>query len=170
VIRAENASGTRRDGRTEEVLLNFLRPDATLVVTRIDRLARSLRDLQNIVHELKERRVTLRATEQPIDTGSAPGKTFLDMLGVFAEFETNLRKERQAEGIAAAKGRGVHKGRKPKIDVAVVRNLPYREKLGAPSVNAPTCCMIGRITWRSAGLLTGGVGQSAIFSSVRIRH
>src|SRR5271165_4071973 len=85
-------------------------------VTRIDRLARSLRALQNIVHELKERRVTLRATEQPIDTGTAAGKAFLDMLGVFAEFETNLRKERQAEGIVAAKARGVYKGRKAKIE------------------------------------------------------
>jgi DNA invertase Pin-like site-specific DNA recombinase len=64
--------------------------------------------------------VALRATEQPINTGTAAGKAFLDMLGVFAEFETNLRKERQAEGIAAAKARGVYKGRKPKIDSAVV--------------------------------------------------
>jgi DNA invertase Pin-like site-specific DNA recombinase len=109
VIRAEKASGTRPDGRTEiQVLLDFLRPGDGLVVTRIDRLARSLRDLQNLVHELRERRVTLRATEQSIDTGTAAGKAFLDMLGVFAEFETNLRKERQAEGIAAAKARGVY--------------------------------------------------------------
>ena len=126
VIRAEKASGTRRDGRTElQVLLDFLRPGDALVVTRIDRLARSLRDLQNIVHELREKRVAFRATEQPIDTGSAAGKVFLDMLGVFAEFETNLRKERQAEGIAAAKARGVNKGRKPKIEPALVHKLRY---------------------------------------------
>ena len=98
VIRAEKASGTRRDGRTElQVLLDFLRPGDALVITRIDRLARSLKDLQDIVHELKERRVALRATEQPINTGTAAGKAFLDMLGVFAEFETNLRKERFVE-------------------------------------------------------------------------
>ncbi len=118
-------------------LARFLRPGDALVVTRIDRLARSLRDLQNIVHELKERRVTLRATEQPIDTGTAAGKAFLDMLGVFAEFETNLRKERQAEGIAAAKARGVYKGRKAKIDAAdaaVVRKLRYEEKLGPAEI------------------------------------
>jgi len=83
------------------------------VLTRIDRLARSVKDLQDIVHELKARKVTLKATEQPINTGTAAGKAFLDMLGVFAEFETNLRKERQLEGIAAAKARGVYKGRKP---------------------------------------------------------
>src|SRR6476661_5469831 len=124
VIRAEKASGTRRDGRTElQVLLDFLRPGDALVVTRIDRLARSLRDLQNIVHELKEKGVALRATEQPINTGTAAGKAFLDMLGVFAEFETNLRKERQAEGIAAAKARGAYKGRPPSIDVAKVAAL-----------------------------------------------
>ena len=62
--------------------------------------------------------MALRATEQPVDTGTAAGKAFLDMLGVFAEFETNLRKERQLEGIAKAKAEGVYKGRPPSIDVA----------------------------------------------------
>jgi DNA invertase Pin-like site-specific DNA recombinase len=72
VIRAEKASGTRRNGRTElQVLLDFLRPGDTLVVTRVDRLGRSIRDLQNLVHELQERGVTLKATEQPIDTRTA---------------------------------------------------------------------------------------------------
>ena len=55
--------------------------------------------------------------------GIAAGKAFRDMLAVFAEFETNLRKERQLEGIAAAKARGVYKGRKPSIDAAEVRRL-----------------------------------------------
>ena len=124
VIRAEKASGTRRDGRTElQVLLDFLRAGDTLVVTRIDRLARSLKDLQDIVHELKAKNVALRATEQPVDTGTAAGKAFLDMLGVFAEFETNLRRERQLEGINAAKARGVYKGRKPSIDAAKVKQM-----------------------------------------------
>ena len=124
VIRAEKASGTRRSGRSElQVLLDFLRSGDTLVVTRVDRLARSIRDLQDIVHELHERGVTLKATEQPIDTRTASGKAFLDMLGVFAEFETNLRRERQLEGIAAAKARGVYKGRKRSIDEVGVRRL-----------------------------------------------
>jgi DNA invertase Pin-like site-specific DNA recombinase len=59
------------------------------MVTRIDRLARSVGDLQDIVRTVKARGATLKATEQPIDTGSAAGRCFLDMLGVFAEFETN---------------------------------------------------------------------------------
>ena len=65
----------------------------------------------------------MKATEQPIDTSTAAGKCFLDMLGVFAEFETNLRRERQMEGIAKAKAAGVYKGRKPSIDPAEVRKL-----------------------------------------------
>ena len=135
VIRAEKASGSRRDGRTElQVLLDFVRPGDTLVVTRIDRLARSMKDLQDIVHELKARGVTLRATEQPIDTSTAAGKAFLDMLGVFAEFETNLRRERQLEGIAAAKARGVYTGRRAHIDPAAVRQLREQEKLGASAI------------------------------------
>jgi DNA invertase Pin-like site-specific DNA recombinase len=121
VIRAEKRTGTRREGRAElQILLDFLRAGDTLVVTRIDRLARSVKDLQDIVHDLKGRGIALKATEQPIDTSSAAGKAFLDMLGVFAEFETNLRRERQREGIAAAKARGVYKGRKPSIDHARV--------------------------------------------------
>lgn len=123
-IRSEKKPGTERVARTElQILMDFLREGDTLVVTRIDRLARSMKDLQDIAHELKGRGVALKATEQPIDTGTAAGKAFLDMLGVFAEFETNLRRERQAEGIAATKARGVYKGGKARIDPEAVRAL-----------------------------------------------
>ncbi len=135
VVRAEKASRSRRDGRTElQVLLDFVQPGDTLVVTRIDRLARSMKDLQDIVRELKERGVALRATEQPVDTSTAAGKAFLDMLGVFAEFETNLRRERQIEGIKAAKARGSYKGRKPTIDPVELRRLRDEEKLGPAAI------------------------------------
>jgi len=106
----------------------------TLVVTRVDRLARSIKDLQDIVYFLKERGVALRTTEQPIETHSAAGKAFLDMLGVFAEFEANLRRERQLEGIATAKARGVYRGRKPSIDPAEIRRLHREEHLGASAI------------------------------------
>ena len=135
IIRVEKASGTRRDGHTElQPLLDFLRCGDTLVVTRIDRLARSMKDLQDIVHELKQKGVKLKATEQPIDTATAAGKAFFDMLGVFAEFEANLRRERQLVGIPAAKARGVYKGRKPIIDVMEVQRLSHDEKLGAKAI------------------------------------
>ena len=126
IIREEKASGSQRTGRAElATLLQFMRKGDTLLVTRIDRLARSVKDLQDIVHDLKNRGVALRATEQPIDTSTAAGKAFLDMLGVFAEFETSLRRERQLEGIAEAKARGGYagKGRKSSINGVDVRRL-----------------------------------------------
>jgi DNA invertase Pin-like site-specific DNA recombinase len=124
VIRAEKRSGTTTKGRDElKTILDFLRDGDVLMVTRIDRLARSIGDLQDIVRAVRARGAVLKATEQPIDTSTAAGKCFLDMLGVFAEFETNLRRERQLEGIAKAKAAGVYKGRPRSIDSARVREL-----------------------------------------------
>ena len=134
VIRAEKRSGTSTQGRDElRTILDFIHAGDVLTVTRIDRLARSIGDLQDIVRELKSKGAVLKATEQPIDTSSAAGKAFLDMLGVFAEFETNLRRERQMEGIAAAKARGVYKGRPASIDAAKVAALKA-EGLGATEI------------------------------------
>ena len=124
LVRAEKVSGTSLAGRDElDLLMQVMREGDELVVTRIDRLARSIGNLQDIVRALKAKGVALRALEQPIDTSTAAGKCFLDMLGVFAEFETNLRKERQLEGIAKAKAAGVYKGRKPSIPVDEVKAL-----------------------------------------------
>src|SRR3954463_15690611 len=124
VIRSEKRSGTTTTGRAElQTVLDFLRPGDVLMVTRIARLARSIGDLQDIVRAVKAKGATLKAIEQPIDTGSAAGKCFLDMLGVFAEFETNLRKERQMEGIAKAKAAGIYKGRPPSVDSVRVAEL-----------------------------------------------
>ena len=124
VIREEKVSGTSLKGRKEfETLMEFMREGDELVVTRIDRLARSIRDLQNIVYELKNKGVTLSATEQPIDTRTSAGKAFLDMLGVFSEFETNLRKVRQMEGVRKAQERGVYKGRGRTIDASKIYEL-----------------------------------------------
>jgi DNA invertase Pin-like site-specific DNA recombinase len=110
------------------------RPDVRYFTPAGQCLARSLKDLQDIVHELKNRGVALRATEQPVDTGAAAGKAFPDMLGVFAEFETNLRRERQLEGIAQAKARGVYRGHKPSIDMTEIRRLRDQDGLGATAI------------------------------------
>ena len=134
VIRQEKASGTTTEGRRElATVLEFLRPGDVLMVTRIDRLARSIADLQTIVRTIREKGAALACTEQPVDTSTAAGKAFLDMLGVFAEFETNLRRERQMEGITKAKAAGVYRGRKPNIDPEEVRKL-RAEGLGATAI------------------------------------
>ena len=133
-ILQEKVSGTSTQGRDElNTLLEFMREGDELVITRIDRLARSVRDLQNIVYDLNKRGINISATEQPVDTKTSIGKCFLDMLGVFAEFETNLRRERQMEGIEKAKEKGVYKGRKPSIDASAVKEL--KEKgMGASAI------------------------------------
>ena len=120
----EKVSGTSTQGRDKlKECLDFVREGDELVITRIDRLARSVLDLQLIVKELNDKGVILTATEQPISTKDATSKCFLDMLGVFAELETNLRKERQMEGIAKAKAKGVYKGGKKKINVEEIIRL-----------------------------------------------
>jgi DNA invertase Pin-like site-specific DNA recombinase len=135
-VRSEKRSGTTMAGRTElETILDFLREGDTLMVTRIDRLSRSVADLERLVGALKAKGVNLKATEQPVDTSSPAGKAFLQMLGVFAEFETALRKERQMEGIAKAKAEGAYKGRKPSVDVSKVRELRM-QGLGASAIAA----------------------------------
>ena len=97
-IRAEKKSGTSLQDRTElKTLLDFLREGDILCVTRIDRIARSTADLFDILRILEAKGVGLKATEQPIDTSTALGKSLLAMIGVFAELETNLRRERQME-------------------------------------------------------------------------
>lgn len=112
-IFSDTASGsdTKRQGYFQ--LIEYLRSGDTLIITRIDRIARSVLDLQKLVDYLSENEIELLALDQPVSTKTASGKAFLDMLVVFAEFELNIRKERQLEGIAAAKLKGKYKGRKP---------------------------------------------------------
>lgn len=134
VIRSEKVTGTSTDERVElKTILDFIRDGDTLVVTRLDRLARNTEDLLKIVRELEAKGAALKVTEQAVDTSTAAGKAFLQMLGVFAEFETNLRKERQAEGIAKAKAAGAYKGRKATIDRAKVEALSA-EGLGVSAI------------------------------------
>lgn len=134
VIRSEKKSGTTTEGRAElSTLLEFAQTGDTIVVTRIDRLARSIADLASIVKCLEAKGVLLRATEQPIDTGTAAGRAFLQMLGVFAEFETAIRRERQLEGIAKAKTDGKYKGRPASVDAAKIKQL-RQDGLGASAI------------------------------------
>jgi DNA invertase Pin-like site-specific DNA recombinase len=117
VIRSEKKSGISTEGRAElKILLEFIREGDSLVVTRLDRLARSMYDLQKIVRTLGDRGANLVITEQSIDTSTSYGEMFINLLGTFAQFENNLRKERQLEGIAKLKARGGYNGRPKTID------------------------------------------------------
>ncbi|MCL1512565.1 recombinase family protein [Parasaccharibacter sp. TMW 2.1884] len=112
LVRQEVMSGTKKEGRVElQLLLDFIRPGDVLVVTRIDRLARSIADLSSIISCLEKKGASLLVTEQGLDTGTSQGRMMAGLLGVIAEFENDLRRERQAEGIAAARKAGRFRGR-----------------------------------------------------------
>lgn len=101
----EKRTGTNAERPELKDMLRFCRKGDTLFVTRLDRLGRSVLDLAQIVKQLEEKCVQLVLLEQSIDTRTPQGKAMFGMMSVFAEFETELRKERQLEGIAAAKRR-----------------------------------------------------------------
>ena len=133
LVLSETGDGATLAGRPElRTLLDFIHPGEMLVVTRIDRLARSMRDLQIIAATLKDNGAHLAATERPVDTSTAAGKVFFDMLGVFAEFETNLRRERRAEGIAAAKQRGTYRDPRLHRLLAGTRDLTHCRRARLP--------------------------------------
>ena len=122
---SEKRSGASRSGR--EALsdaLGFAREGDTIVVTRLDRLARSAGDLHAIVKQLADRKIGFRCLQQgAMDTTTSTGKLLLGVLASIAEFETDIRKERQREGIDRAKSAGVYRGRKPSVDSDAVRRL-----------------------------------------------
>ena len=124
LVFSERMSGTSTDGRDElKRVLAILGTGDALVITRLDRLGRSLRDLANIANEIESKGASLRVTEQAVDTSTSAGRAFFGMLAVFAAFETDVRRERQMEGIARAKAEGVYQGRKKTVDDNKVRQL-----------------------------------------------
>jgi DNA invertase Pin-like site-specific DNA recombinase len=132
---SEKMSGRSTEGRGQlSEALDFVRAGDTLVVTRLDRLARSVADLFTILDRLMAKGVSFRCLAQAgVDTDSSTGRLMLGILGAVAAFETDIRKERQAEGIAKAKAAGVYRGRKPSVDVGQVRALGG-EGLGATEI------------------------------------
>ncbi|WP_242912512.1 recombinase family protein [Brevundimonas pishanensis] len=122
---SEKVTGTTQEGREElGRALEYVREGDVFVVTRIDRLARSVSDLGVIVDQLTKKGVSFRALQQgEFDTMAATGRLFLTMLGAFAEFETALRRERQMEGIAKAKAEGRYRGRPRSVDKGQIRRL-----------------------------------------------
>jgi DNA invertase Pin-like site-specific DNA recombinase len=125
----EKKSGRSADDRTElQAAVEFARDGDVLVVTKLDRLARSVRDLHNILARLEAKGVGFRCIDQSIDTTSSTGRLTIAILGAVASFELDIRAERQAEGIRLAKERGVYRGRKSSIDLDRVRQLSTRMK------------------------------------------
>ena len=117
VVRSETCSGASRDGRTElETILEFLREGDELIVHRLDRLGRSTRDVLNLVHELDAKGASLRVLEPEVTTAGDMGRMVITVLGMVADMELKFIRDRQRAGIAAAKERGIYKGRQKNVD------------------------------------------------------
>ena len=131
----EKMSGTTTDGRERlEEALRYVREGDVFTVCRLDRLARSMIDLRKIVDELTAKKVGFRVLQQgAIDTTRSDGRLLLNILASFAEFETDIRKERQSDGIAKAKSNGVYKGRKRSINAPSIAELEA-DGLGATAI------------------------------------
>ena len=123
----EKVSGAKRDREVLTAMIEFAREGDEVIVWSIDRLARDLRDLQDIIQRLNDKRVSVSFLKEKLtfsgEADDAFAKLQLQMMGAFAEFERNIIRQRQAEGIARAKVRGVYKGRKKTIDNNRIRKM-----------------------------------------------
>jgi DNA invertase Pin-like site-specific DNA recombinase len=135
----EKQSGRTTDKREQLLLcLDYVRDGDTLVVTKLDRLARSTLDLLSMLKRLEQKKVRLHVLDQQIDTSTSSGMLLVTMLGAVAAFENDLRKERQADGIALAKRNGVQLGRKRSLTDAQIVELRQKRTDGLMIKNLMT--------------------------------
>lgn len=128
----EKMSATSTKARTRlKACLEYVREGDTLVVTKLDRLARSTIDLCIIAKQLQDKEVNLQVLDQNIDTSDATGRLLFNMLGAIAQFETEIRSERQMDGINKAKEQGVKFGRSKALSQKEVEELQVKRKDGA---------------------------------------
>ena len=131
----EKRSGVDAGRPALKACLEYLREGDTLLVTKLDRLARSTPDLYRIISDLAERGVTFKVIDDPsIDTTSRTGKLIMGILALIAEFENDIRRERQQDGINKAKAKGVRFGPKPILTAEVVQKI---KELRADGLTVP---------------------------------
>ena len=128
-IFSEKASATGIEARPELMnVIEFVREGDGLVITKLDRFARSVQDLYKMVEQLNSKNVVLKALDQQFDISSISGKLMLGILGLVAEFENDIRRARQMEGIRKAQAEGRYKtGREKSIDRDKVLELLDQE-------------------------------------------
>ena len=122
---SEKVSGRSTTDREQLAqALDFVRDGDTLIVTRLDRLARSVGDIHRIIEKLTDKKVGFKCLNQSgVDTDTSTGRLMLAVLGAVAQFENDIRRDRQMEGIERAKLAGRYKGRPPSVDVGQVKQL-----------------------------------------------
>jgi DNA invertase Pin-like site-specific DNA recombinase len=145
-IHEDSASGSSRARPGLARAIKDLRSGDTLVVWKLDRLGRSLRDLLDIAESLRERDVPLRSLTDHIDAGTAAGRMLYAVLGAVAQFERDVLRERTVAGLAAAKRRGERLGRRPALTPAQVREAKAMVKRGDSASHVARILRIGRST------------------------
>ena len=126
----EKQSGRNDDGEQLQRCLNALQDGDSLVITKLDRLARSTRDLLNIMSRLDKMNVKLVVLDQQIDTSTPTGMLLFTMLGAIATFENDLRKDRQAQGVDLAMRKGIKFGRKPSLNNEQINAMRQKRSEG----------------------------------------
>src|SRR3954449_10864473 len=129
-IFTDTASGAQADRKGLAEAIAYVRAGDTLVVWKLDRMGRSLKDLISRITELNDRKIGFRSLTEQIDTTTSGGKLIFHIFGALAEFERDIIKERTQAGLAAARTRGKRGGRRPNLkpqDIAMVRKL-YEDK------------------------------------------
>ena len=129
-IYQEKRSGTTADRPQLKQCLDYVRDSDVLVITKLDRLARSTLHLHKIVEQLNSKNVGFKVLDQSIDTITKEGRLMFSILASIAEFETELRKERQLEGIEKAKDNGIRFGAKPKLTDKQIEEMKAKRKSG----------------------------------------
>jgi DNA invertase Pin-like site-specific DNA recombinase len=150
-IFSEKKSGRSKEGRAAlQEALEFVRDGDVLLVTRLDRLARSVGDLRDIVDSLTAKGAGFRCLQQgTLDTTRSDGKLLLNVLASFAEFEADIRRERQRDGIERVKRESPerYRGRRPTVDTKRIQEL-HASGLGPSAIAKETG--YGRMTiWRA---------------------
>lgn len=129
-IYQEKRSGRTADRPEFQNCMNYLREGDTLIVTRLDRLARSVVHLAQLANRFQTEQIDLLVLDQNIDTSTSTGRLMFNMLACIAEFENDLRTERQAEGIAKAREQGIRFGRPPKVTDAKRQAIHAKRQSG----------------------------------------
>jgi DNA invertase Pin-like site-specific DNA recombinase len=153
----EKVSSGKKDRPQLAAALDYVREGDTLVVWRLDRLARSLHQLIETVHGLEERGIALKSiTEQHIDTSTAGGRLVFNIFGSIAEFERAIIRERTKAGVAAAKARGRNGGRPPRLDIEKTQHAINMLTAGTSVSSVARSFGVSRSTVLRAVRLAGG--------------
>lgn len=157
-VHLDIASGAKASRPELDLVLRLLRAGDILVITRLDRLGRSMLHLVTLGAELRERGVGLRVLEQGIDTATAEGRAMFGMLSVLAEFQRELIVANTRDGLAAARARGRNGGRKPKLSTAQAAHAQQLYDAGGHTV-AQIAALLGVARTTVYGYLSGPGGS-----------